>query len=451
MKYDYIIIGGGIGGLYVAYNILKKSPGSRILVLEKENTFGGRVFTYTDSQMSVEAGAGRFNTNHLLFIGLLKELGLYRNISKNSNSVGHYYIDFSAGSAGSASIFMDSILDYHSTFGFRNKSIELLENIGLELWLYKSKGILPNAGLIARIIIAAKLTPKKRLMSMKFLDFAKTVINKQELDFLVGSFGYYSELVLMNAYDCCNLMMELDPSNQFYSLKGGLSLFTGKYVKDIQYDESHTEYIVSGVGNRGGKFSFTSKSVVCALPKHVMEKFAIFRPILPMIRGILSAPLCRIYAKYPIEYDAVKKERRVWFKGMPKFTVNNELRMVIPISEKDGVIMISYSDNKFAEFWNSVYKKRGEKGLNKELCRLFLQATGMVIPDAIEIRCFFWEHGVGYWGKGADSESITENIIQPFENKSIYICGENFSNKYQQWMEGALDTGSRVIQKIFSD
>jgi monoamine oxidase len=123
--------------------------------------------------------------------------------------------------------------------------------------------------------------------------------------------------------------------------------------------------------------------------------------------------------------------------------------MVIPISEELGVIMISYSDNKFAEFWKSVYDKRGEKGLNKELQRLFLQATGMNIPDAIEIRCFFWEYGVGYWGKGADSESISEKIIQPFENKSIYICGENFSHKYQQWMEGALDTGSRVIQKIF--
>jgi protoporphyrinogen oxidase len=117
MKYDYIIIGGGISGLYVAYNILKKSPGSRILVLEKENTFGGRVFTYTDSNMSVETGAGRFNINHVLFIGLLKELGLYRNISKNSNSVGHYYIDFSGSSSGgSSSVFMDSILDYHFYF-----------------------------------------------------------------------------------------------------------------------------------------------------------------------------------------------------------------------------------------------------------------------------------------------------------------------------------------------
>lgn len=37
MKYDYIIIGGGIVGLASAYHILKQSPGARLAVLEKES------------------------------------------------------------------------------------------------------------------------------------------------------------------------------------------------------------------------------------------------------------------------------------------------------------------------------------------------------------------------------------------------------------------------------
>lgn len=36
MKYDIIIIGGGIVGLATAYNILKKQPGKKLLLLEKE-------------------------------------------------------------------------------------------------------------------------------------------------------------------------------------------------------------------------------------------------------------------------------------------------------------------------------------------------------------------------------------------------------------------------------
>ncbi|MES2688769.1 MAG: L-2-hydroxyglutarate oxidase [Bacteroidota bacterium] len=37
MKYDYIIIGGGIVGLASAYHILKQKPGARLAVLEKES------------------------------------------------------------------------------------------------------------------------------------------------------------------------------------------------------------------------------------------------------------------------------------------------------------------------------------------------------------------------------------------------------------------------------
>lgn len=232
-------------------------------------------------------------------------------------------------------------------------------------------------------------------------------------------------------------------------LLGG-SLLAQRFVKDIRFGANHGEYIVSGFGGGAGagggaRFSFKGRAVICALPKHAMEHFAIFSPILPVLRPVLSAPLCRIYAKYDVGLGA---SAGVWFKDLPKFTVNNELRMVIPISEKDGIIMISYTDNKFAEFWKAVHNSRGESGLNRELQRLFLEATGLSIPDAIEIRCFFWKFGVGYWGRGADSEYISRFVAQPFFGESIHICNENFSDKYQQWMEGGLHSGSRVLQKI---
>ena len=38
MKYDYIIIGGGIVGLATAYNLLKKKSELKICILEKEDT-----------------------------------------------------------------------------------------------------------------------------------------------------------------------------------------------------------------------------------------------------------------------------------------------------------------------------------------------------------------------------------------------------------------------------
>jgi phytoene dehydrogenase-like protein len=72
--YDFIIIGGGISGLYAAYQILKKTPTLKICILEKESRIGGRVGTdeFHGLQIPIAAGVGRKKDK--LLIQLLKEL-----------------------------------------------------------------------------------------------------------------------------------------------------------------------------------------------------------------------------------------------------------------------------------------------------------------------------------------------------------------------------------------
>jgi hypothetical protein len=90
--------------------------------------------------------------------------------------------------------------------------------------------------------------------------------------------------------------------------------------------------------------------------------------------------------------------------------------------------------------------------MNRRIKALIRDAIGMDIPDAEEIRMFYWRRGVGYWGVGIDSAEVSQKIIQPFYNgsghKGLFVCGENFSERYQQWMEGSLETGARVVQRI---
>jgi hypothetical protein len=38
-------------------------------------------------------------------------------------------------------------------------------------------------------------------------------------------------------------------------------------------------------------------------------------------------------------------------------------------------------------------------------------------------------------------------IVQPFNNKNIFICGENYS-EHQAWIEGALQTSNMVLKKL---
>jgi hypothetical protein len=449
MGSSIVIIGGGISGLYVAYHLLKRDQGYRVTVIEKGSRLGGRVATFSDSSMTVEMGAARFREDHVLLVSLLKDLGLWSRRSKNSSKVGHYFID----SLG-VSHFMNSIIDYDLLRGQR-APLELVADGVLDI---ASQSGLPNVGLVARIMAAGLLTSKATLISMSFLDFAKTVLDTRDVDFLVGSFGYYSELVLMNAYDCLQLMQELDPRTPFYSLKGGLSLVIDELARRIRAMGGiiRTGVQVTGIReHRKAGFIVTcstaeaeiADSVVCALRKKDLERFSIFRPIMPMLRGLLTAPLCRIYAKYST------RSGDPWFKGLTKLTINNELRMMIPISESEGIIMISYSDNKFADFWDRVYRRGGESGLNRVLQEKVWEALRIVIPDADEIRAFYWEGGVGYWGVGIDSSDVSRRIVRPFshlrsEDKNLFICGENFSAGHQQWIEGALETGAAVVESI---
>ena len=58
--YDVIIVGGGIAGLYSAYQIKKLSPKTSILILErdKRSWLGGRMNNVDFQGVSVVTGAG---------------------------------------------------------------------------------------------------------------------------------------------------------------------------------------------------------------------------------------------------------------------------------------------------------------------------------------------------------------------------------------------------------
>ena len=478
--YDFVVLGGGIGGLNVAYQILKRFPHSTLALFEKEKHLGGRVFTYRDKWMNVEAGAGRFNATHTHFIQLLKELGLYSRASKMNSSAVYAKADGSGR-------FYNSVLDSDQLIrGYGQKDIigvesevqsfaqlnifdgiQNLTNAGLDIAL--GSDILPVVGILSKVIFAGSLESKERLIQMTLLEYASTLLTKEEVSFMKDSFGYYSEINLMNAYDSIRLMRGLDPKNPFFGLTGGFSLvidalekrilgfagakiFKGKPVKNLRSKEEQFVFTYN-------KRNIFCKKCICALPKQVIEQWTIFKPIRPMLRKIHCAPLCRIYSRFePSSLSYSKGERtkqsengsekrNVWFKGLPKFTTNNNLRMVIPISEKTGVIMISYTDNIFATFWKKLYSRSGIRGVEDELIRLMKDSTGIDIPRPKQTEFFYWDCGAGYWGINADSSAITEQIIQPFSN-GLFICGEHYSATYQQWMEGALETGDRIIQKL---
>jgi monoamine oxidase len=307
---------------------------------------------------------------------------------------------------------------------------------------------------------------------MTFQEYAKSVIGNTLVQVIIDTFGYYSEIVIMNAYDALRLMRELDPTNRFYVLDGGLSLIIDRLEAAIRKMGGEILFGKEAVGIRklippvsalGGRrktrkignrsvgfqiqcldgSAYWAKKCVCALPKQVIQRLkgGLFDTVLPDLAKIQCGTLCRIYSQFDKGPDG-----KVWFHHLGKLTVDNDLRMIIPIDVEKGIVMISYSDNKWADKWNDLHKTEGIGAVNRRLRDLVSEVVGVRIPLPKHTHVFYWPCGVGYWSKGADSMAIERRIVEPC--KGMFVCGEHYSSGHQQWMEGALQTSQHVCSRL---
>ena len=453
MFYDIIIVGGGISGLYTLYKLSQKHPCLKILLLEKEKQLGGRVSTFIENGMVLEEGAGRFNDTHVLLKSLIVDLHLTNKIHKTSIHI--KYMPDDKGAREEDGDVED--LSYYSGL--------------LKILTGNDKPV--SAKFILKIIIASMFESKEYLQKMNFIQYANKVLKKNQVKLIEDSFGYYKELHEMNAYNCIQLLNQLSPTNHNYILKGGLSQIINRMIENIKKNKNcsilteQTVYNIQYVGEaeslrretlsssppllqitlkRGGeqKDKLYCNKIVCALPKEALEKIPIFHSIQhKLLDKITSASLCRIYSRFTKD-----KNGKYWFQHLPKITTNNALRMVIPYDLNKGIVMISYTDSHFADYWYRLYKSKGMQQMNIKIRELIKEITDIDIPKPIDTKIFYWKHGVGYWDIGADSEDVSNKMIKPFLNKEIYICGENYSGTFQQWIEGALETSEKVIEYL---
>ncbi len=412
MEYDEIIVGGGIAGLYYANELLKKESSKKILILEKDEIWGGRIqthhFQFQKKSYQIEAGAGRFNQNHKYLIQLIHELGLKKQI-----------------------IPIPSKTNFHPTYPLQyydaNQIMNRVRNYSL-----KDKS--------------------KDQDEMTYLQYAKKIITPQEIKFLKDSFGYTSELTQTNARYAIHLFhLDFRPNIQFYVLQKGFSqiiqlllkhlqqkncqMKLKSEVKDIEYDGE--DYFVKVVSS--GKIKiYKTKKLVLAVPKPTLMKLRILKNIKNELNGIECIPLLRYYAIYP----PTPQTDKVWFHDLGKTTTNIGIRYIIPINKETGMVMASYTDG----FYAKKMQKRIEEGedesyLQDSLEKLF---PNQQIPNPILTKKYYWPCGEGLWKKHTDYHEISHHLLHPYQDQKLYIIGENYS-LHQGWIEGALATAHEIL------
>ena len=435
-KYDIVIVGGGISGIYSMYNLKKKYPKLKVLLLEKEDRFGGRVYSFNTKVDNIDyvmdLGAGRIGHHHKLMVSLIKELKLEKYMFNIGNT--------------------ENYIEYNKKTKEVSDKSEYKKKY--EKMLYK---LFNNA----KIDNLSKIFLIKHYLNKILIKFLPKSIYK----FVENSFEYENKLFYLNAYDAINYFKyDYNDKSHFFIMTNGLSSIINamlnnisqnkkykvkknSYVNNIIYNNETSNYNINFKENNN-TYNISCKHLICALPRCDLIKFKILNPYLRELNTINEISKVRIFEIYNKTLHANGKEE-MWFENIKKTTTNEELQFIIPINPETGLIMSSYNENLSTKenYWNNLYKKGSnilKVKLREKLNNLF-RIYNIVIPESKYIKFYYWRSGVACWKKNVDSHYISQKILNLMPH--FYICGENYSN-YQAWCEGALESSESVLNKL---
>jgi monoamine oxidase len=427
--FDLVCIGAGISGLYTAYKWCKKNPTKRnVLILERSGRIGGRVQTITKQHMTYEAGAGRFHSQHRKFWKLLRELDLdSRALPLPKHE--HYFIDGK---------YMKTDKEIEEHYGLTRSVADIWRHI------YQTR--------------------TDKAMSMSLLEYINSIgLSDNEIDAIITTFGYKSEFTILNASHAIDILghdFNIDNRTEeesFYVLKGGLTqIVDALHDRLIEYgvtfrmrtecwrvDYKDTECCVY-MNQYPTEMRCITPYCIVACPSRAFSDIRFYsyestgkptRITIPRDKMPEPYALYRMYAAYPKD----QKTGKVWFDGIPKVVTDIPISMIIPINYDSGLIMISYSDNGDADYWNRFgTPEEIQTELKRQLSIVF---PDIEIPEAKWTTYHFWQEGCHGWTRANHGKAQWDRLLSQFVKKmGSRVSWINEASSYHQgWMEGSLE------------
>ena len=403
--FDYVIIGGGISGLYCGYSLLKKT--SNLLIVEKSHRLGGRIETKYFDGYHLEMGAGRISSSHHNIIDLVKKLGLEKDLIKFPNLKSYVNIKPHNGDYQIEKIINLQETDFYQILG---SLIDQLKDPQFNM-LAKNYTLF---GLIERIYGVDKAVE------------------------MTNQFGYHGDFISQNAIDGLKMFEgSFGGKNYFYGLKGGMSSIINKLGQVLE-GKIRLKTCCLDIIKENNHFICKMNTgdikcikIILAIPKVNLLKFSILNQ--SQLNTIKPKPLMRIYATFP------KINGQVWFDFLNGVnTTKTIIGQLIPVNKEKGILMI-YCDSENAEL---LYCFKKQKILRRELFVLLKKIFGHIVTKPTKIISKYWAHATHLWKPGVDSLKTGNKIINPSPN--IYIVGEAYS-PIQGWSEGGISTVNEFL------
>jgi len=396
--FDYVIIGGGIAGLYAAYKISHKKH-VKILVLEKSprKYLGGRmgVEIFKKTNIPIGAGIGRKNKDASL-IRLLNEL----KIKFGEFPVTPVYAKTIQEKCELKKVFLklktnyDSEKDKHKTF--KEYALEFLQ---------------PDEY-------------KHFTTCSGYTDY--------ENESAEGTLFHYG-------FD--------DNYAKWTGLSIGWRVLLDKLVDKIGKENIQCFQEVVSVEECGNYFELMTKTGKKCLAKKVILATTVdtVRALLPglnIYKQIVGQPFIRVYGKFTKTSIPIMKEY------LPvTMVVPGPIHKIIPMNPDNGVYMIAYSDNTDAMKLEK-YSENNEKN-RAFFCRLIEKSVG-IPPNSLELTeiiDFYWQIGTHFY-KPLYNKTRKEFIrIAQRPQPNMFVVGEMISTN-QGWVEGALESVDSILDEL---
>lgn len=367
MIYDFVIVGGGLGGLYTFY-YLKSQGFKRILLLESSDRVGGRIDTiYLDERnIWLERGAARFNDIHDDLLNLLVEFGLKDKI--------------------------------------RRLPIPPIQPISVREW--------------------KKIDAKMRKTADKSPN--KLVINS---DFILST-GYEELFSLVSSSAFGEEWIHYKPGikHGWYDLEGGLSQLIDKLLDNLPKRQICYSEPVLEVKKSDNIWKVKSKKreikanniVLCVQPSIIRE--IIVGEVVPRYAKYNRESLCRVYVRTKSDISWLEK-RKVFYRSSID---GGQCLYLGERSEESGWFELYYTGAKGADKLMRSYTTDSLE-TRKKWEKIWKTMTGTeLIID--EVLIAYWYNGVEWYAPQEETlEDYLFNLREWSEVNRCYMVGDSFS------------------------
>jgi len=440
---EIMCIGSGVSSAYTCYQLKKHNINNKIIVLEKDNNYGGRIkslFNNVYKQNHPEVAYAELGAMRLFDIkamkkifDLLKIFGLKTiKVSLNdSNNIFYYngtkYVKSEAKLSNGIKV---SEFEEYAINNLKNEYPDINFN---EIFNYKE---FRNINIIEFFEKYGKANNNDINMWIAYSGYDHMLGNVQVTKWLYEKSFYNLE----------------DKDKQYYVLDGMISFVKKLFensnaeivynTKAVSIEKDTKGYNIINTINSNNEYKqYKCKYLFIGLAVNQIKELNTYQriPIRPlrleMINEVIYAPLFKVFLKW-------NKQDIWWGEGkkykIGKSTTNLPIRQVHYYTDED---LLVYNSGKYATELNKKFIENPAKATTEVYEQIkIIHEMNIPPPNYIYTIFKYWKDGSHGWIKGADVNKNTEIIPNGSIDKSnIFVIGDAFS-KYQGWIIGALNS-----------